>query len=53
MTIPTKLIATTIEEFKAEGYECEAASVQGDGITTGDSATQVVTLVFHKTEETE
>lgn len=52
MTIPTKLITTTIDEFKAEGYECKTAKVEGDGIRTQDSTTQVVTLVFDKTEET-
>lgn len=50
MTIPTKLVTTTINEFAAEGYTCKTASVQGDGIVAGDSKTQVVTLVFHKTE---
>lgn len=50
MNIPTTLITTTIQEFKAEGYECKTASVQGDGIVAGNSSTQVVTLVFHKTE---
>lgn len=50
MKIPTKLITTTIDEFKAEGYECKTASCEGDGIVAGDSSTQVVTLVFHKTE---
>lgn len=50
MTIPTKLITTTIDEFKAEGYECKTASCEGDGIVAGNDSTQVVTLVFHKTE---
>lgn len=50
MTIPTKLITTTIDEFAAEGYSCKTATVQGDGIVAGGSTTQVVTLVFHKTE---
>lgn len=52
MNIPTKLITTTIDEFKAEGYECKTAKVEGDGIVAGNETTQVVTLVFHKTEGT-
>lgn len=55
MNIPTKLITTTIDEFKAEGYECKEASTKGDGIVVDGDSVQVVTLVFQKkgtTDET-
>lgn len=54
MNIPTKLIETTIDEFKAEGYDCRTASCEGDGIVVnGTENIQVVTLVFYKKGETE
>lgn len=53
MNIPTKLITTTIDEFKAEGYECHAASCNGSGIVENGNNIQVVTLVFQKKEDNE
>lgn len=51
MNIPTKLITTTIDEFKAEGYEATRATVDSNAIVSGDSRTQIITLEFAKTEE--
>lgn len=53
MTIPTKLITTTIEEFAAEGYECKSAKVDGEGIVADGNNVQVVSLEFHKKETTD
>lgn len=53
MTIPSKLISTTIDEFSAEGYECKAAKVDSAGIVADGANVQVVTLEFHKKESTE
>lgn len=53
MNIPAKLITTTIEEFKAEGYECKRAAVDSDGIVVDGANTQVVQLEFTKTEDAE
>lgn len=50
MDIPTKLITTTIDEFKAEGYGCHDVSVAGSGIVENGNNVQVVRLEFHKKE---
>lgn len=50
MSIPTKLIDTTIEEFKAEGYTCRTASTVVDNRGANTKA-QVVQLIFEKNEE--
>lgn len=51
MNIPTKLITTTIDEFKAEGYECVNVSADSNAIhvSTGET-TQLINLTFKKTE---
>lgn len=51
MNVPSKLIETTIEEFKAEGYTCRVCSCQTDNRANGQA--QVVTLAFEKAETTE
>lgn len=52
MTVPTKLIDTTIGEFKAEGYETRTCSTATD--YRGDNKrVQVVTLIFEKVETDE
>lgn len=47
MTVPTKLIDTTMEEFKAENYDTRTCSTtcdyRGDG-----KYVQVVQLIFEK-----
>lgn len=50
MTIPTKLITTTIDEFKAEGYECTYVSANSNAIVEGNRDTQTVSMTFAKTE---
>lgn len=51
MTVPTKLINTTIEEFKAEGYETRLCHVNVDN-RANDKKVMVVQLAFEKAEET-
>lgn len=51
MTVPSKLMETTAQEFAAEGYSTRVYSVQTDNRGSNTTA-QVVTLVFEKTEET-
>lgn len=53
MSIPTVLINTTIDEFKAEGYECTAANVNNSGIVVDGTDVQVVQLTFQKKDTTE
>lgn len=50
MNIPTKLITTTIDEFKAEGYEATKATVDSNAIVANDTKYQIVTLEFVKSE---
>lgn len=50
MEIPTKLISSTIDEFKAIGYTCRVCSSTVD--IRGDNKTaEVVKLAFEKLEE--
>lgn len=49
MSIPTVLIATTISEFRAEGYSSEGLAVNSS--YNGDKEVQYVTLTFKKEEE--
>lgn len=51
MTIPSKLMETTEQEFAAIGYTTRVYSVQVDHRGANDA--QVVTLVFEKEETKE
>ena len=49
MNIPTILINSTINEFRAEGYELAGCSI--DGNKYSDKEKQFITLSFTKDEE--
>lgn len=52
MNIPTKLITTTIDEFKAEGYTATKCIVDSNAMVGPNTNYQLVTLEFVKSEDT-
>lgn len=52
MNVPTKLIDTTIEEFKAEGYTARVVSTNIEQRYNAKNY-QVVNLIFEKAETDE
>ena len=46
MNIPTVLITTTINEFKAEGYNCDGLNVTSSD--NKETETQYISITFKK-----